>query len=116
MEFDRGILQILQPLIHYSLHLLLPGIIAWIFYRKICLTAWAVMAATMLVDIDHLLAEPIFEASRCSIGFHPLHTIYAMGFYLFIFFVPNVYFRLIGLGLLLHMATDFQDCLWISAR
>jgi hypothetical protein len=26
--------------------------------------------ATMLIDLDHLLVEPIFETNRCSINFH----------------------------------------------
>jgi hypothetical protein len=24
----------------------------------------------MLIDLDHLLVEPIFETNRCSINFH----------------------------------------------
>ena len=31
------------------------------------------MMATMLVDLDHLFADPIYDPDRCSIGFHPLH-------------------------------------------
>ena len=31
-----------------------------------------------VVDLDHLLAEPVYDAARCSIGFHPLHTWPAM--------------------------------------
>ena len=30
--------------------------------------------ATMLVDLDHLLATPLYNPDRCSLGFHPLHT------------------------------------------
>ena len=62
----------LQTLIHYSLHFLAPGLIAWIFFRNNWKKAWLIMIATMLVDIDHLLADPIFSSERCSIGFHPL--------------------------------------------
>ena len=28
---------------------------------------------TMMVDLDHLIADPIFDPQRC-IGFHPLHS------------------------------------------
>lgn len=64
----------------------------------------------MLVDLDHLLANPIFEANRCSINFHFLHTYYAMAVYvIFLFFRKP--FRIVGIGLLFHMLTDFIDCL-----
>jgi hypothetical protein len=29
-----------------------------------------ILIATMLIDLDHLLVEPIFETNRCSINFH----------------------------------------------
>ncbi len=71
------------------------------------------MLATMLVDLDHLLAYPeIFVSDRCGIGFHPLHSYYAIGGYLFLALFPK--FRIIAIGLLFHMLTDFQDCLWIG--
>ena len=72
------------------------------------------MLATMLVDIDHFLATPMFDNHRCSIGFHPLHSYYAIAIYLLMLFIPNIYLRIIAVGLLLHIFTDFQDCLWIS--
>lgn len=71
------------------------------------------MVATMIVDADHLLANPIFDPNRCGIGFHPLHSYYAIGLYFFALFIRNSYVRIIAVGLLFHMATDFQDCLWI---
>ncbi|NDK09734.1 hypothetical protein GW846_03065 [Candidatus Gracilibacteria bacterium] len=102
----------LQPLLHYSLHLLFPGILAFIFFRSIWKQAWGIMILTMLVDVDHLLADPIFDATRCSIGFHPLHSYIAIVVYIGLIFVPNIYVRIIGVGLVFHMLTDFQDCLW----
>lgn len=105
------LLHILQPLTHYSLHFLFPGLIAWIFFRKKWKKAWLIMIATMLVDLDHLLADPIFDPHRCGIGFHPLHSYYAIGIYFIMFFFPKV--RIIAVGLLFHMLTDFQDCLWM---
>lgn len=66
------------------------------------------MLATMLIDIDHLLASPIFDATRCSIGFHPLHTYYALAIYiLFLFFKKT---RIVGIALVLHFFTDLLDC------
>jgi hypothetical protein len=66
------------------------------------------MLATMLVDIDHLLAVPIYDSLRCSIGFHPLHGLLPIGFYCLLCFVPVL--RLVGLGLVLHMLLDALDC------
>jgi hypothetical protein len=66
------------------------------------------MLATMLVDLDHLLADPIYDPSRCGIGFHPLHTAPAIAVYVLLSIVPPT--RLIGLGLVIHMALDLTDC------
>jgi uncharacterized protein DUF6122 len=67
-----------------------------------------VMLATMLVDIDHLLANPIYQANRCSIGFHPLHSIILMPVYVIASIIPKT--RFIGIGLVIHMILDSIDC------
>ncbi len=64
---------------------------------------------TMLVDVDHLLAVPIYDANRCSIGFHPLHSYYAILIYIIACLHPLT--RLVGIGLCIHMALDLIDCL-----
>lgn len=107
-------MDLLQPIIHYSLHFLAPGLLAWFLFRSIWKKAWLIMIATMAVDIDHLLATPIFEAGRCGINFHPLHSWYALAVYCLILCVPNRYVRIVAVGLLFHMLTDFQDCLWMG--
>ncbi len=68
------------------------------------------MIATMVVDIDHLVAFPIFDSNRCSIGFHPLHTYWAMIAYVLLLFFRKT--RIVAIGLLFHMVTDFLDCQW----
>ena len=71
------------------------------------------MIATMLVDIDHVFAYPeIFVPDRCGIGFHPLHSYYAIAGYFFIAFFPKL--RIVAIGLLFHMFTDFLDCGWMA--
>ena len=104
--------QILQPLTHYTLHFLVPGLIAWVFFKKQWKKAWLIMIATMLVDLDHLLADPIFDPNRCGIGFHPLHSYCAIAVYFVMAFFPRL--RVVAIGLLFHMYTDFQDCLWMG--
>lgn len=65
----------------------------------------------MLVDLDHLLAENLYDKNRCSINFHPLHSYWAILLYFFGLVWKKT--RYVAIGLLLHMATDWQDCLWI---
>lgn len=102
----------LQQLIHYGFHLLVPGLIAWIFFRTHWKMAWLIMIATMLVDLDHLLADPVFMANRCSINFHPLHSYPAIAIYFIMTLFKKV--RIVGVGLILHMMADYLDCLWMS--
>lgn len=104
-------MEILRSSVHYGMHFLVPGLIAWIFFRKQWKRAWLIMLATMLVDLDHLLADPMFDPNRCSIGFHPLHSYYAIAIYFLMLFSKQL--RIIALGLLFHMLTDWQDCLWM---
>ena len=114
-------------MLHIALHFAVPVLVALTFYRRRWRQAALVMIATMIVDLDHLLADPIYDPERCSIGFHPLHTAPAIVFYVALFALPLfVLFRkqsspnlrpvarvlhLIGLGLLIHMALDGGDCL-----
>lgn len=80
------------------------------FFNPQWMRAWGIMLLTMLVDLDHLLATPVFDPDRCSIGFHPLHSFYAVGVYFVLVFFPKS--RIVAVGLLFHMFTDWQDCLW----
>ena len=95
--------------LHLVLHVAVPGVVAGVFFRPRWRRAWAIMLATMLVDLDHLLADPIYDPARCSIGFHPLHTAPALAVYVLLFAWPKT--RLVGLGLLIHMVLDALDCL-----
>ncbi|AYZ14537.1 DUF6122 family protein [Chryseobacterium arthrosphaerae] len=102
---------LLKTFTHYFLHLVFPVFIALIFYRKNWKKVYLILLATMLVDLDHLFANPIFDPSRNSIGFHFLHSYYAIAVYiLMLFFKGNI--RIIAIGLLFHMFTDFQDFTW----
>ncbi len=98
----------MQSFIHYFLHLIFPIFIALIFYKKNWKFTYVILLLTMLVDLDHLWATPIFELCRCSINFHPLHTYIAMAFYCIMLFFSKS--RIIGIGLLFHMVTDAIDC------
>lgn len=99
----------MQTLIHYSLHLIFPIVLARLFFKENWKYAYLIMLGTMLVDLDHLLADPIFKANRCSIGYHYLHTHYAVLVYVVLLFFRKP-FNIIGLGLVFHMVTDLIDC------
>ena len=102
----------MQTFVHYFLHFGFPFIIAYFFFRKNYKKVYLILVATMLVDLDHLLSSPIFQANRCSFGFHPLHSYYAISIYVVLLFFKKPY-HIIGIGLLLHMLTDLIDCLFM---
>jgi len=97
-----------QTIIHYSGHLLAPFAIAWIFFRKRWKEAGIIMFLTLAIDLDHLVANPIFDPQRCSINFHPLHTYSAILVYFIGLFYQKT--RWLAIGLLLHISTDLLDC------
>lgn len=102
-----------KTFVHYFLHFVFPVVLALFFYKNEWKKTYLILLATMLVDIDHLLATPIFDPNRCSIGFHPLHSYYAIAGYLLGCIFLKGYYRLAAIGLLFHMFTDWQDCyLW----
>ena len=109
---DIATLKIIQTIIHYGLHFVFPLVIAWVFFKEDWKKTYLILLCTMLVDLDHLLATPIFEPGRCSIGFHPLHSYYAIAVYFLLLFQKNKVVRIIAIGLLFHMFTDYQDCRW----
>ncbi|MFD2727223.1 DUF6122 family protein [Hyunsoonleella rubra] len=98
----------LQPIAHYGCHFLLPLAVALLFFKSKWKYAYLVMLTGMLIDADHLLADPIFDPNRCSIGFHPLHSSFAILFYVFLCFPKKS--RLVGLGLVIHIISDVVDC------
>ncbi|SHG61837.1 hypothetical protein SAMN05444483_1193 [Salegentibacter echinorum] len=107
----------LQTFTHYFLHFVAIGFIAWWFDKKNWKRNWLILLATMLVDLDHLFATPIFEANRCGIGFHPLHSQWAILVYMLgVIFIKHKVIKLVFIGLLFHMITDFIDCLWMFSK
>ena len=96
-------------MIHIALHFLVPLAVSAGFFRQRWLNSYALMMCGMLIDIDHLLANPIYDPERCSIGFHPLHTWVPIALYVGLTLHPKT--RLVGLGLTIHITLDALDCL-----
>lgn len=125
-----------RAVIHLLLHVLVPFIISRLgvsyFFEIRDNKGWffvfIILMLTMAVDIDHIVADPIYAPGRCSIWFHPLHTLWPMIVYVLMMMWPLVLklragkvkithklVGLIGLGLVIHMLLDWIDCLWMKA-
>lgn len=93
---------------HLFLHFLVPLLIAFAAKGSRWRNAFLLMMVTMVVDVDHLLADPIYDPERCSIGFHPLHQ--WPWFFLYVGLSVHPKTRWIGVGLIIHMVLDSIDC------
>ncbi|KAA1246453.1 DUF6122 family protein [Aquimarina sp. RZ0] len=98
----------LRTCIHYGLHFLIPIAIVLVFFPKYWKKNYLIFLTAMLIDLDHLIADPVFDPNRCSVGFHFLHSSYAIVSYL-ILSIPKKT-RIAGLALLWHIITDQIDC------
>ncbi len=103
----------IRPLLHIALHILAPLAVAVICYRRRWSRAWLIMLAGWLIDVDHLLADPVYDPGRCSVSSHILHRWPAQILYLLLAMVPRT--RLVGLGLVIHVLLDALDCLAIAS-
>ena len=98
--------------VHYFLHFFAILGIAYLYDPQKWKINYLVLLLTMCVDIDHLWASPIFDPNRCSIGYHTFHSPFFISIYITtLIFVKHYYVRLIALGLVFHMITDYLDCL-----
>jgi hypothetical protein len=101
----------LRPILHLGLHIIVPGTMARLLFPDRWKTAWLLMLSAMMIDLDHVLANPIYDPNRCGINFHPLHSIPAIIVYAVVAAIPGT--RIVGYGLLIHIILDGLDCVWI---
>lgn len=99
----------LQTAVHYGIHFIIPLLVALFFFKTKWKMAFLIMMLAFIIDLDHVLANPMYDANRCSINFHPLHSYYAIVIYV-LMLIPKTT-RLLGLGLCIHIAADYADCL-----
>jgi hypothetical protein len=102
---------ITRATIHIILHFLVPAGISFSLFRKFFLMTWLIMMLAMIIDLDHFLADPIYDPNRCSINFHPFHTYWALTGYCALLLIPKT--RILGIGLLVHFILDSMDCIWM---
>jgi hypothetical protein len=86
----------------------MPVAIGLLFFKTNQKRVILILLAAIIIDFDHLLASPIFDPDRCSIGFHPLHSYWAIGIYVALVFLKKL--RIFGIALLLHILADAVDC------
>ena len=65
----------LRAILHLLLHLAVPALVAWLFFRDPAKSvgfkrAWLLLLLGWVIDLDHLLADPIYApcllyTSRC---------------------------------------------------
>jgi hypothetical protein len=104
-----GWLLLIRPGLHLALHLLVPGAVARLFWPNNWRRAWLIMLAAMVIDLDHLLSDPMYDPNRCSLNSHPLHGVGPAMVYLLMLLPART--RILGCGLLVHLALDGADCL-----
>ncbi len=103
-----------RPVIHIILHFMVPLLFALLFYRQNWQKAWMLLMLSLLIDLDHLLANPVYAPDRCSIGYHPLHGGFAALLFLLIALIPVS--RKVGFGLIIHLLLDGLDCYWMLEK
>ncbi len=104
----------LRFIIHYGIHFLVPILVGWFFFKQYRSKSILILLAAIVIDLDHLLATPIFDPNRCSINFHPLHTYWAIALYTLLLIPKKT--RIFGVALLIHMMADLVDCFLISTQ
>ena len=102
----------LRIILHLAGHVALPALAARLLFPQAFRRAWLLMLIANLVDLDHLLQDQVYDPNRCSIGIHPLHTAPAIAAYGLLLLPARS--RMLGVGLLLHMAWDQVDCWWMQ--
>ena len=104
-------IDIVRHSFHYGFHLIVPFALGRLFWKQNWWKAGLIMVATIVIDLDHLQADPVFDPERCSIGFHPLHTLWAGIVYGSFLAIPSWKWRAVGVGCLWHLCTDAIDCM-----
>ena len=97
---------------HYGIHFLVPIAVGLLFYKGNHKRAILILLSAIIIDVDHLLANPIFDPSRCSIDFHPLHSYWAIAIYVVLLVFKSS--RIFGVALLIHILADLVDCYLIT--
>jgi hypothetical protein len=99
----------MNVLIHIIASILLVFVINFFDKKTDIKKIFILVLTSNFIDLDHLLANPIYDPNRCSINFHPLHSWYMFPIYFFGSFLKN--YRYFFFGIILHLVLDWIDCL-----
>lgn len=107
--------------VHNTFHVLAHLILfLFLYYLNIfpSLSIWNlvfIIISSNLIDLDHLLARPIFEEGRCSItGKSILHKWYLILLWVLGVFIPIPHVQVFCLGVLSHILVDGLGCYLMS--
>lgn len=104
----------LRFLMHYGIHFLIPILVAFLFFKENRTRAVILLLAGILIDVDHVFADTIFDPNRCSVNFHPLHSYWAILMYVVLLGFKKA--RIFGIALLIHILADLVDCYLITQQ
>ncbi|WP_461443155.1 DUF6122 family protein [Maribacter sp.] len=104
----------LRFFVHYGIHFIVPIAVGLVFFKTSQKRAILILLGAILIDVDHLLANPVFDPNRCSIAFHPLHSYWAISLYITLLFFRKT--RIFGIALLIHILADLTDCYFITGH
>ena len=98
----------IRSIVHYGIHFIVPILIGLFFLKQHRFRIILILLAGIVIDVDHLWADPIFDPNRCSIGFHFFHQYWAIAAYIVMLFFKKT--RIFGIALLIHIMADVSDC------
>ena len=102
----------IRAFIHILLHFMVPAGVVKLLQGRLqqsWVKLWLILSAAILIDLDHLLAETVYDPNRCSIAFHPLHSYWAIAAYVCLLLFKRT--RIVGIGLIIHILLDVIDCM-----
>lgn len=98
--------------VHVSFDLLLAYLLYKFGLVEVQAADIVLILSANLVDLDHLLARPIYHPRRNPFITHPLHKLW----YLLLLFAVGLLFirkaAFLGVGILSHLLLDFLDVKW----
>jgi hypothetical protein len=101
----------MQHIVHLLMLFGVPALAAWAFYNGSIRNTYLILISTVLVDLDQLLFNQVFEFGSCSINYFPLHSWPALLVYFLGLFFEKT--RRVAMGLHIHMLADLMNCIWV---
>jgi len=99
-----------DPIVHIISNVILALVITLYDKDVNFLTLLFVLISSNLIDIDHFLANPVYDPARCSITSHVLHKWYMLPLTFIGMLATEKYVRYFLAGVFLHLILDSRYC------